>query len=170
MWGCYLLLGPTGGLQVPHQQPLALPQRRLQLLKGAADLRHRLVLALHQLLADLRHQSDGRCQLWEPAEEPGTGWALVEGTPRRLLAPPGPLGPIPAPDSIQLLLQGRLVLLHHIAQRHGDVLPVLPLSALAAHGCLARLTVELHHLRGDTQGCPQWPPPSPWTPAGSQPP
>lgn len=83
----YLLLGAAGGLQVAHQQPATLPQRRLQLLEGAADLGHRLLLPLAQLLADLRHQPHGRRQLREPAP----------GTPVRRTPPRDPLDLTPPP-------------------------------------------------------------------------
>lgn len=62
----YLLFGSTQGLEVADKQSLPLVQRLLQLRKRTANLGHRVVLALHQLLADLGHQADGCSQLGQP--------------------------------------------------------------------------------------------------------
>lgn len=59
---------------------------------------------------------------------------------------------LPATHSLQLALQRRLVLFHHVPQQHRAVLPVLPCTALTTHGCLTGLTVKLHRLA--IQGLP----------------
>jgi hypothetical protein len=55
-------------------------------------------------------------------------------------------GAAPFVDSIQLDLEGGLVLLYHVLEWDCGVLRVLPLSALPTHGSLTGLAVEFHHL------------------------
>lgn len=54
---------------------------------------------------------------------------------------------IPFVDSIQLDLEGSLVLLYHILEWYRGMLCVFSLCTLPAHGCLTGLAVKLHHLQ-----------------------
>lgn len=52
----------------------------------------------------------------------------------------------PFVDSVQLDLEGGLVLLHHVLEGDCGVFCVLPFRALLAHGSLTGLAVKVHHL------------------------
>lgn len=56
----------------------------------------------------------------------------------------------PAAYGVQLSLQHSLVLLDHIPQRDGHMLPVFTLCAVQTHGSLTWLAVKLHHLQRAT--------------------
>ena len=64
-----LLLGAADVLHLGDQRVLPQVHGLLQLLEGVADLHHRLVLALRQLLGDLVDQIHRGRQLGDPEDQ-----------------------------------------------------------------------------------------------------